>query len=95
MCQPLSSTAHNQLLHRSGSYHCHVMPVRMREGVTERQTEPGRSICGREGEGRRLQGLSVPLNKRPRLIKSSQLEAGGNVTEVISRATNDYLLNEN
>lgn len=50
MCQPLSSIAQNQLMHRSGSYHFHVVPVRMREAVTERQIERGRAICVKEKE---------------------------------------------
>lgn len=60
MCQPLSSTAHNQLVHRSGSYHFHVMPVRMREGVTERQIERARAICVKEKE-RGMEGYKVYL----------------------------------
>lgn len=95
MCQPLSSTAHNQPVHRSRVYHFHVMPVRTREGVTERQIERARAICGKEKEGgdgglwgpatRFISGEAAGW-KKTQLIKSPLLDARGNVTEVIFKS---------
>lgn len=94
MCQPLSSTAHNQLLHRSGSYRFHVMPVRMRVGVTARQKE---WACVKDGDGEGLWGFYLQCScwiKNP-AHEIILLDAKGNVTEKILRATNDFLLNLN
>lgn len=65
MCQPLNSTASNQRVHRSGSHHFHVMPVRMREEVTERQIERGRATCVKEKERGRVTRLISTLSQNP------------------------------
>lgn len=52
MCQPLSSTAHDQPVHRSGVYHFHVMPVRMREGGNREADRASKGdMCERDGGG--------------------------------------------
>lgn len=63
VCQPLWSTAQNQLVHRCGAYHCLVMPVRKwgGGGGLQRQLQQwAGAMCVKErGLGVELQGLSL------------------------------------
>lgn len=51
MCQPLRSSAHNLLVHRSGAFHCHVMPVRIREGGNREADRASKGVSKRKRGG--------------------------------------------